>query len=107
MFTGKERLRLEKENWEWFQVPWERRDLLSEAKGNPGIFLNSCSHGAGRVMSRAAAYRNLKKRGYEEFLRAREVTLIGGTLDESPEVYKDINKVIAGQTDLVDVLAKV
>ena len=75
MFTGKERLRQEKENWEWFQVPWERRDSSSEAK----------------------AIRNL---------RAREVTLIGGTLDESPEVYKDINKVMAGQTDLVDILAK-
>lgn len=32
--------------------------------------------------------------------------MIGGTLDESPEVYKDINKVIDGQRDLVDVLAK-
>ena len=57
-------------------------------------------------MSRAAAYRNLKREDMKNFLRAREVTLIGGTLDESPEVYKDINKVIAGQTDLVDVLAK-
>ena len=72
---------------------------------NPESF-NSCSHGAGRVMSRAAAYRNLKREDMKNFLRAREVTLIGGTLDESPEVYKDINKVIAGQTDLVDVLAK-
>ena len=79
--------------------------FIVRGKGNPESF-NSCSHGAGRVMSRAAAYRNLKREDMKNFLRAREVTLIGGTLDESPEVYKDINKVIAGQTDLVDVLAK-
>lgn len=69
--------------------------FIVRGKGNPESF-NSCSHGAGRVMSRAAAYRNLKREDMKNFLRAREVTLIGGTLDESPEVYKDINKVIAG-----------
>jgi len=62
--------------------------------------------GAGRVMSRAAAFRTLKHADMKKILKEQGISLIGGTLDESPEVYKDINKVIDGQRDLVDVLAK-
>ena len=43
---------------------------------------------------------------WKKILKEQGISLIGGTLDESPEVYKDINKVIDGQRDLVDVLAK-
>ena len=56
-------------------------------------------------MSRAAAFRKLKHADMKRILKEQDITLIGGTLDESPEVYKDINKVIDGQRDLVDVLA--
>ncbi len=45
--------------------------FIVRGKGNPESF-NSCSHGAGRVMSRAAAYRNLKREDMKNFLRARE-----------------------------------
>lgn len=39
-------------------------------------------------------------------LDEKGITLLAGPLDESPEVYKDIEKVIASQSDLVDVLAR-
>ena len=79
--------------------------FIVRGKGNAESF-NSCSHGAGRVMSRAAAFRTLKHADMKKILKEQGISLIGGTLDESPEVYKDINKVIDGQRDLVDVLAK-
>ena len=79
--------------------------FIVRGKGNAKSF-NSCSHGAGRVMSRAAAFRTLKHADMKKILKEQGISLIGGTLDESPEVYKDINKVIDGQRDLVDVLAK-
>ena len=79
--------------------------FIVRGKGNAKSF-NSCSHGAGRVMSRAAAFRTLKHADMKKILKEQVISLIGGTLDESPEVYKDINKVIDGQRDLVDVLAK-
>ncbi len=40
-----------------------------------------------------------------ELLR-HKIELIGGDIDESPMAYKDINTVMAAQTDLVEVLAK-
>lgn len=79
--------------------------FIVRGKGNAESF-NSCSHGAGRVMSRAAAFRTLKHADMKKILKEQGISLIGGTLDESPEVYKDINKVTDGQRDLVDVLAK-
>ena len=39
-------------------------------------------------------------------LQERNVTLIGGGLDEAPMAYKDIHAVMAAQQDLVDVVAK-
>lgn len=39
-------------------------------------------------------------------LRDKGITLLSGELDESPEVYKDIEKVMSSQQDLVDILAR-
>lgn len=74
-------------------------------KGN-GDALNSCSHGAGRKMSRSAAFKTLKEEDLRKILEYAGVELISGSLDESPEVYKDINEVMAAQKDLVDVVAR-
>ena len=79
--------------------------FVVRGKGNIESF-NSCSHGAGRRLSRAAAYRELKHERLEELLAANNVHLLSGTLDESPEAYKDIEEVMAAQSDLVDVLAR-
>ncbi len=79
--------------------------FLVRGKGNPASY-NSCSHGAGRAMSRSAAYRKLSNEQMECFLSEHHVKLISGTLDESPMAYKDIESVINGQLDLVDILAR-
>ncbi|MCF0253788.1 MAG: RtcB family protein, partial [Duodenibacillus sp.] len=74
-------------------------------KGNPASFC-SCSHGAGRRMSRAEAFRTIGWEDVRAQLAGRGVKLISGTLDESPSAYKDIGAVMAAQADLVDCLAR-
>lgn len=68
--------------------------------------IQSASHGAGRVMSRSAAFKTIRKEDVESNLQANRVTVIGSGLDEAPMVYKDIHTVMAAQTGLVDVLAR-
>lgn len=66
--------------------------------------LQSASHGAGRQMSRTAAKNSLTNSDVKKYLEQQGVSLIGGGLDEAPMAYKDIHKVMAEQTALVDVL---
>jgi tRNA-splicing ligase RtcB len=68
--------------------------------------LESASHGAGRLMSRKAAFNSISKATRDGYLKERSVTLLGGGLDESPQAYKPIEQVIAAQQDLVDILGK-
>lgn len=68
--------------------------------------INSAAHGAGRQMSRTKANKTFSKPEVKQILRDHGVTLIGGGLDEAPGAYKDIETVMAAQTDLVDVLAR-
>ncbi len=68
--------------------------------------LNSASHGAGRAMSRTRANETLSWSKANAFLESRDVTLISAGLDEVPFAYKEIETVMAAQSDLVDVLAR-
>lgn len=68
--------------------------------------MNSAAHGAGRVMSRKRAIRSLNWQDANRVLRENGVTLISAGLDEVPFVYKNIEEVMAAQTDLVDVVAR-
>ena len=79
--------------------------------GNPESFM-SCSHGAGRCMGRKEASRNLTVAGCDA---AMEGVVHGGwgvdrngnvDLGEAPGAYKDIDQVIAEQSDLVEVVVK-
>jgi tRNA-splicing ligase RtcB len=63
--------------------------------------LHSASHGAGRVMSRAAARKTLSWDQARQVLKQRQVTLLSAGLDEAPMVYKDIHQIMAAQADLV------
>ena len=65
--------------------------------------LCSASHGAGRAMSRSKARDSTTASDLKKVLNKAGVTLIGGSVEESPKAYKDIEKVIAAQKDLVDV----
>jgi len=76
---------------------------IVEGKGNP-LSLQSASHGAGRLMSRAACKESFTKSQMTKELDNNGVELIGGTVDESPMAYKDIHKVINLQQELIHVL---
>jgi tRNA-splicing ligase RtcB len=65
--------------------------------------LNSASHGAGRAMSRQAAKDKMTVSDMKKMLTNAGVTLIGGTVEENPLAYKDIEEVIASQKDLVHI----
>ncbi len=74
-------------------------------KGHPDS-LCSASHGAGRKMSRKAARQNFTWKQARAFLDERGVTLLSAGLDEVPMAYKDIDEVMAAQTDLVETVAR-
>lgn len=74
-------------------------------RGNAAA-LHSASHGAGRAMSRTAALATITKPMRDQYLRDKGVTLLGGGLDEAPQAYKNINEVMAAQSELVDILAR-
>lgn len=74
-------------------------------KGSPPSLL-SASHGAGRVMSRRAAIEKYRWADVRPILEKRGVTLLSAGLDENPMVYKDIDRVMAQQSDLVDKIAR-
>ena len=68
--------------------------------------LNSAAHGAGRRMSRTQAKKTFTWDDARRFLRERGVTLVSAGLDEVPMAYKDIDEVMAAQSDLVEPLAR-
>ncbi len=78
--------------------------FLVRGKGEADA-INSASHGAGRQMSRSQAIKSLSRGDLKKVLSDNGITLIGAGLDEAPMAYKDIHKVMAAQTDLVDVVA--
>lgn len=72
-------------------------------KGNEDS-LQSASHGAGRLFSRAKCKTTFTQSQINKVLKDNDVTLIGGNIDEAPMAYKKINTVMNLQTELVDVL---
>ena len=70
------------------------------------LSLESASHGAGRVMSRKKAKNSITWSSVKKTLADRGVTLISAGIDEAPDVYKDIDAVMAQQTDLVETIAR-
>jgi len=78
---------------------------LVRGKGQPDS-LDSAAHGAGRVMSRKKAKETFTWSETKKLLREREVELISADIDEAPMVYRDIDRVMAAQDDLVEKLAR-
>lgn len=76
---------------------------IVRGKGEP-LSINSASHGAGRQLSRTKAKQSITKRTMRNLLAERGVHLIGGGLDEAPQAYKNIKKVMQAQSDLVEVV---
>lgn len=68
--------------------------------------INSAAHGAGRRMSRTQAFKTLSEERWREHLAERGITLIGGSLDEAPAAYKDVETVVSMQGELVDLVGR-
>ncbi|GAB3097387.1 RtcB family protein [Lysobacter terrae] len=79
------------------------RSYIVRGKGNSESF-HSCSHGAGRVMSRTAARAQITLKQHREATAHVECRKDAGVIDESPAAYKDIDAVMAAQRDLVDIV---
>lgn len=79
------------------------RSFIVRGRGNPESF-ESCSHGAGRVLSRTAARQQFTVADHEAATKGIECRKDAGVLDETPAAYKSIDAVMAAQRDLVEVL---
>lgn len=79
------------------------RSYIVRGKGNPDSF-HSCSHGAGRKMSRGAAVKAFTLADHEAATAGVECRKDEGVLDETPGAYKDIEAVMAAQTDLIEIV---
>jgi tRNA-splicing ligase RtcB (3'-phosphate/5'-hydroxy nucleic acid ligase) len=79
------------------------RSFIVRGKGNAESF-SSCSHGAGRTMSRTAAKKAFTLEDHARATAGVECRKDSGVIDETPAAYKDIDAVMAAQSDLVDIV---
>jgi len=79
------------------------RSYIVRGKGNAESF-ESCSHGAGRVMSRGEARRRFTLADHRAATQGVECRKDKDVIDETPAAYKDIDAVMEAQRDLVDVV---
>lgn len=81
------------------------RSYIVRGLGNPESF-HSCSHGAGRTMSRGEAKRRFTVADLELQTAGIECRKDAGVLDEIPGAYKSIDVVMENQKDLVEIVAE-
>lgn len=79
------------------------KSFIVRGKGNRDAFC-SCSHGAGRAMSRGEAKRRFTVADHEAATEGVECRKDVDVLDETPAAYKSIDAVMAAQSDLVDIV---
>jgi RNA-splicing ligase RtcB len=79
------------------------RSFIVRGKGNADSF-HTCSHGAGRAMSRTEAKRRFSLEDHVKATAGIECRKDVGVIDETPMAYKDIDAVMAAQADLVDIV---
>jgi tRNA-splicing ligase RtcB len=79
------------------------KSFIVRGLGNPESF-HSCSHGAGRVMSRNEAKRQVSLAEHVADTAGVECRKDAGVIDETPRAYKPIEAVMAAQADLVEIV---
>jgi tRNA-splicing ligase RtcB len=79
------------------------RSFIVRGKGNADSF-HSCSHGAGRRMSRGAARKAITLEDHAKATAGIECRKDADVIDESPAAYKNIEAVLEAQRDLVEVV---
>ena len=85
------------------RAAWARARTSCAGKGNPESF-ESCSHGAGRAMSRNEAKRRFTLADHAAATAGVECRKDADVIDETPGAYKPIDAVMAAQRDLVEVV---
>ena len=79
------------------------RSYIVRGKGNADSF-DSCSHGAGRAMSRTEAKKRFTLEDHAKATEGVECRKDSDVIDETPGAYKNIDAVMAAQADLVEVV---
>jgi tRNA-splicing ligase RtcB len=79
------------------------KSYIVRGKGNPDSY-HSCSHGAGRRLSRTKAKAQFSIEDHRRATAHVECRKDADVIDETPMAYKDIDAVMAAQADLVDVV---
>jgi tRNA-splicing ligase RtcB len=79
------------------------RSYIVRGKGNAESF-HSCSHGAGRAMSRNEAKRRFTVADHARMTEGVECRKDADVIDETPAAYKSIDAVMAAQADLVEIV---
>jgi tRNA-splicing ligase RtcB len=79
------------------------KSFIVRGLGNPESF-DSCSHGAGRIMSRTAAKKLVTLDEHIRDTEGVECRKDAGVIDETPKAYKPIEAVMAAQADLVEIV---
>ena len=79
------------------------KSFIVRGKGNRDSFM-SCSHGAGRAMSRGEARKRFSLADHAAATAGVECRKDADVLDETPSAYKSIDAVMAAQEDLVEIV---
>jgi len=82
------------------------RSFIVRGLGNPDSYM-SCSHGAGRVMSRTKAKKQFTVEDQIAATEGVECRKDAGVIDEIPQAYKSIDAVMAAQNDLVEIVHEI
>lgn len=96
-------------NGEKLLIPINMRDgsLICVGKGN-SEWNNSAPHGAGRLMSRSAAFERLTMEEYQKEMAGIYTTCVNtSTLDESPMAYKNMDEIVANIEPTADIIAHI
>ena len=102
--TRKGAVRAQKEDYGIIPGSMGAKSYIVKGKGNLESFC-SCSHGAGRLLSRTKAKKTYTLDDLIEQTKGVECRKDEGILDEIPGAYKPIEKVMENQSDLVEVVA--
>jgi tRNA-splicing ligase RtcB len=79
------------------------KSFIVRGLGNRDSF-HSCSHGAGRILSRTQAIKEVSMEQHLQDISDVECRRDEAVLDETPRAYKDIDAVMAAQADLVEIV---
>lgn len=101
--TRKGAVRAREGDWGIIPGSMGTKSYIVRGKGNPESF-NSCSHGAGRKMSRTKARQTFTLKDHRAATEGVECRKDNDVIDETPGAYKDIDMVMSAQSDLVDIV---